>query len=462
MDANGNGPPYMCRGMGCPPGIEWPKILDPSGFVEICEQLVGTKPGKGVGGPATDKASIDALLEGKAGGEQTGPDLASGFEGACGRSHPAEKPYCGGYADVLRAAAAITGLDADKAEPKPVCLAVKKFIEDSFRAEINLELSAAAMAPDAPHSVPLEDSLESVDGEVPQSQTMYELFPAHPPLPAVEVSGPMLNHCAAMVKNIVTPKEPQPGGVKRSGTHYVSQVLTWCEEKQNYNPDPNPGVWRPDWTTGTCESMQNVMAFALRDDFDSPHQLHDQDVCRKLFEGMGSIHRLDTMIRGRIEMQPGGMLLPPIGLPLPPTPEPLPDPPVAPTLPPADDKQMLSLLGKSNKTLEEAKAKLGVQYGAEEEKDEEKKEIEEGAETEVAKTGEDESAALMALPSVADFDFQAVPESLSRLNRLRGGGGGGRRKRSDARSGEFSSSGGVIRRSAAPPSAGMAPAGMYR
>jgi hypothetical protein len=315
---------------------------------------------------------------------------------------------------VLRAAGAVSGLPVNAAA-KPVCQEVKKFIEAAYKSETNLELSSAAMAPDAPHSVPLEKATESVNGEVPQEQTMYELFPANPPLGLVEVSGPMLNHCADVVNNIITPINPP---VKRWPTHYVTRMFEWCEEKQKFSPDPAPGVWRPDWNRGTCEGLQNFMAFALRDDFEDKFDIGEQEVCKKMFEAVGLIHRLDDMIRFRIKLQPGGMLLPPIGLPSPPTLPPPPDPPVAPTLPPADSPVMNALLQKSEKRLDEAKKKLLVQHSEDEEKDEEKKEAENDGAAEVK--NDDDAPAPVALPRVADFDFLAVPASFNRLHRLRG------------------------------------------
>lgn len=388
------GSPYFCRGLGCPPKISHPTDLNEGGFVAACAQLAGAQAAPSA--PATDEDSINRLVEGEETAASTAEDAGTGFEAACAREFPAEEAYCGAYADVLRAATAVSGLPAF-ASPHQACSATYAFVNAAKEAEVHLELAKASIQG-------MEKITVDKEGAVPQTQTMYQLAPPSGPLTAMEVPGDLFGHCLHTVRDIMKDK------TDKTGSAYIRATREYCDDKAGATPDMNAGAdkWRPDWK-GSCEGMEQLVGYALRESLElDSGPLGEQEVCRRLFLSVGVVHRVDEMIKLRIPLLPEMQMMAPPGPPTMPPPVPL---PVGPTLPPATDKGILSLMDTAKARVAEAKARLAKILAAQ---------APTAFYAQEAPPAAQGDAASVALPDSSSFDFESRSESALRLQRLRG------------------------------------------
>eukprot|EP00929_Paragymnodinium_shiwhaense_P014593 TRINITY_DN122518_c0_g1_i1.p1 TRINITY_DN122518_c0_g1~~TRINITY_DN122518_c0_g1_i1.p1 ORF type:complete len:558 (-),score=100.32 TRINITY_DN122518_c0_g1_i1:105-1778(-) len=400
--ASGAGSPYFCRGLGCPPKIAHPKDLAVGGFTKACAQLAGYQAVPAA--PATDSDSINRLIDGQATPANTAPDAGTGFEAACGKAFPAEAPYCGAYADILRAATAVAGLPPF-ANAQQACGATYAFVGSAKEAEVHLELTLASLEGKV-------NITADQPGSVPQSQTMYEVAPGSDVLPPVEVPGELFAHCKKTMSVIVKDAEP------KNGPAYVRETKAYCDSKANAAPDVSagPDAWRPDWK-GSCEGMEQLVGYALRESLElDSGPLSEQEVCVRLFQAVGSVHRLDKIVNDRVALLPEMQLMAPPGPPTVPPPPPL---PVGPTLPPADDAGILSIMATSQQRQAEAKEKLSKIAAAQQAAAAARQAVQDFVNGGGADAGTD-AAAPVALPSVSDLDMDSRAETAERLRRLRG------------------------------------------
>lgn len=390
----------MCRGLGCPPDISMATDLAAMGFIDACAKIA-----------------------------DGGRDPGSNFEIMCSSTFPAEAPFCPTYADILRAAPVIAGGEPGSSV-KDTCAAANSFVGAVKQAEVDLKLCMSAVGAIAQ---PVERDVPKGDTQpAPQAQTMYTFAAASKALPAMEVRGDLFAHCTDQFRSIVGNRKV------KSGIAYVHATRDWCgKETTSGGSDAHP-----DWDKTRCIGMESLLAFALRDDMESYSidSIPEQEVCRRLFLAIGSVHRLDKIVQERIVIPAH---LQPVSIPTVPPP---PAVPVGPTLPPANDGPMSMLWREASVEQDAAQAKLAAKLAAEKAKDDGKEVVQKFSEGLIrrddgkevdqtiavhklvwAQLAQQEPAASVVgdgapvfLPSVDDFDSESDRLSAERLQRLRG------------------------------------------
>lgn len=130
---------------------------------------------------------------------------------------------------------------------------------------------------------------------VPQTATKYQIAPGSPDgtVPPVEVAGDLFTYCSNQFSEIMmgfAQTAPETIKLTKGWCAWQSSVSSWVGKKEEFG--------HPDWTHRTCEGMQNLLAFALRDQLgDHKSGLSSQQVCKKIFLAIGAVHRTDGIIK---------------------------------------------------------------------------------------------------------------------------------------------------------------------
>merc|ERR1719238_458223 len=71
---------------------------------------------------------------------------------------------------------------------------------------------------------------------------------------------------------------------------WQASVSSWAGKQQEFG--------HPEWTHRTCSGMENLVAFALRDNLaDHTSGLSAQQVCQQIFLSIHSVHRTEGIIK---------------------------------------------------------------------------------------------------------------------------------------------------------------------
>lgn len=167
------------------------------------------------------------------------------------------------------------------------------------------------------------NTLNEAEHPVPISKTKYQIAPASPDgaVPPVEVAGDLFDHCSQQFSEIMagfTQTAVATVHMTKAWCGWQSGVASWVGQKEEFG--------HPDWSPRTCSGMQNLVAFAMRDDLaNTTGGFSAQQVCKKIFLTIGSVHRAEGLVKAAWE-SPGLRGPPESGL------------------PPADDADMQAML----------------------------------------------------------------------------------------------------------------------
>lgn len=130
---------------------------------------------------------------------------------------------------------------------------------------------------------------------VPQGATKYQILPGSPDgaVPPVEVSGDLFTYCSNQFSEIMM-------GFAQTATETVKMTKGWCAWQSSVTSwvGKSQEFGHPDWTHRTCSGMQNLIAFSLRDELaDTKTGLSAQQVCKKIFASINSVHRTEAIVK---------------------------------------------------------------------------------------------------------------------------------------------------------------------
>jgi len=131
--------------------------------------------------------------------------------------------------------------------------------------------------------------------EIPQKHTMYQILPGCPDgaCGPVEISGDLFTYCANQFSEIMmgfAQTAPQVVQMTKDWCAWQASVSSWIGKKEEFG--------HPDWNHRTCSNMANLVAFNLRDQLDDVKTgLSSQQVCKKMFLGIGAVHRTDGIMK---------------------------------------------------------------------------------------------------------------------------------------------------------------------
>eukprot|EP00927_Polykrikos_kofoidii_P067201 TRINITY_DN62711_c0_g1_i1.p1 TRINITY_DN62711_c0_g1~~TRINITY_DN62711_c0_g1_i1.p1 ORF type:complete len:528 (+),score=71.68 TRINITY_DN62711_c0_g1_i1:238-1821(+) len=396
--ALGIGSPYFCRGLGCSPRVAYPR--------------------NAATGPFT--SALNSLL--KAG---SGATAGQRFESMCKKTYQSEIQFCSEYGDVLTGSAVVAGLPPD-ATVDQVATATHAFIALAKQAEVDMELWKGSLPFDTKAAVDPAPS----EGTVPLDSTLYELFPGSEDgsFPPEEVQGGLFQSCTMRLRGII-------GKHMKMGNAYVHATRHWCDDQSSMGSlaKPTSGTevppGRPDWDRSRCDGMERLVSYALRYDLDvttAAGEIPEQEVCKRLFVSLGSIHRVDALVKAALPLVPLPFALqPPPGPPTTPPPVallPLP----GPRLPPADDPDLQSLLKASTDLYNQRVQVFHQRFQAAAAKAQAQQEVSQymaNAASGVPAAASPYSSGLsldgaIAFPNLASFDTESRDRSAARLRRL--------------------------------------------
>jgi len=141
-------------------------------------------------------------------------------------------------------------------------------------------------------AMPCDENAKQVVGD---KGTKYQIAPGSPDgaVPPVEVAGDLFMYCSNQFSEIMmgfaqTARETVK--MTKSWCAWQAGVASWVGQKQEFG--------HPDWTHRTCSGMESVVSFALRDDLsDLNGGFSAQQVCKKIFLAIGSVHRTDKLVQ---------------------------------------------------------------------------------------------------------------------------------------------------------------------
>jgi len=134
-----------------------------------------------------------------------------------------------------------------------------------------------------------------VNQVVPQSRTEYQIAPGSPDgaTPPAEVAGDLFSYCSNQFSEIMmgfTQTAPATVQLTKDWCTWQASVASWIGKQQESG--------HPDWNHRTCSGMQNLVAFALRDQLaDKTSGTSAQQVCKKVFLAIGTVHRADAIVK---------------------------------------------------------------------------------------------------------------------------------------------------------------------
>lgn len=129
---------------------------------------------------------------------------------------------------------------------------------------------------------------------VKQSATKYQILPGSPDgaIPPVEVPGDLFTYCSNQMSEIMmgfAQTSWETVKLTKGWCVWQASVHTWVGKKEEHG--------HPDWTHRTCTNMQNLLAFALRDQLSDKYSgLSAQQVCKNIFNTINGVHRTNTII----------------------------------------------------------------------------------------------------------------------------------------------------------------------
>lgn len=87
-------------------------------------------------------------------------------------------------------------------------------------------------------------------------------------------------------------------GYAQTATQTVKMAKDWCSWQASVTSwvGQKNELGHPDWKFETCVGMSNLVAFALKDSLDSDAGLSAPKVCGKLFQALGTVHRVDSLV----------------------------------------------------------------------------------------------------------------------------------------------------------------------
>lgn len=224
-------------------------------------------------------------------------------------------------------AGALLQLDTNSLEPKPL-------------------LDGEDSPENTPHGLPkyTQNPPCDIKGKhvVPQKGTKYQIAPGSPDgaVPPVEVAGALFDYCSNQFSEIMmgfSQTAAETVEMTRSWCAWQSSISSWTGKTEEYG--------HPDWSYQTCYGAKMLVAFALRDQLDDPKTgLSAQQVCKKIFLSIGTVHKTEEVVRKAWETALRG--------------------PPTPGVPAADDAEMQRLLQEAQRYANEIFRKLRGQKQA--------------------------------------------------------------------------------------------------
>jgi len=134
---------------------------------------------------------------------------------------------------------------------------------------------------------------------VPISQTKYQIVPASADgaIPPVEVAGDLFDYCSNQFSEIMA-------GFSQTARVTVQMTQDWCGWQGGVSSwvGQKEEFGHPDWSHRTCSGMENLVAFALRDELaDTTGGLSAQQVCKNVFLAVSTVHRTEGLVKGAWE-----------------------------------------------------------------------------------------------------------------------------------------------------------------
>jgi hypothetical protein len=157
---------------------------------------------------------------------------------------------------------------------------------------------------DAPEDTPVgipryRQNLGGLKAQV-DSSPMYQIAPGSPDgvVPPTEVDAKLFTYCSQQFSEIMMgfgQTAPQTVKLTKDWCTWQASISSWVGMKQEYG--------HPDWSHRTCTGMQNLLSFALRNELaDDKTGLSAQQVCKKVFLAIGSVHRVDELVKNAWEL----------------------------------------------------------------------------------------------------------------------------------------------------------------
>jgi len=171
------------------------------------------------------------------------------------------------------------------------------------------------------------------------SKAKYQIAPGSPDgaVPPVEVAGELFDHCSLQFSEIMAGFSQTAVAtvhMTKAWCGWQSGVSSWIGQQQEYG--------HPDWSPETCSGMQNLVAFAVRDDLShTTAGLSARQVCKKIFLAIASVHRAEGLVKAAFQPSVRG--------------------PPSSGLPPADDADMREMQKDAQEHANEVFSKLRLQ-----------------------------------------------------------------------------------------------------
>jgi len=202
-------------------------------------------------------------------------------------AQPAQLGPDGGYADAVYDKSALVQITSkDDPTPKP-------------------PIPGADLDADTPRGLPKYSQNPPCASKkvhiVPQAATKYQIAPGSPDgvVPPTEVDGDLFTYCANQMSEIMmgfAQTAPVTVQMTKDWCAWQASVSSWVGQKDEFG--------HPDWTHRTCSNMQIFMAYVLKDNLaDTQGGLSAAQVCKKIFLGIGPVHRTESIVSGAWDMQ---------------------------------------------------------------------------------------------------------------------------------------------------------------
>merc|ERR1719210_2393582 len=133
-------------------------------------------------------------------------------------------------------------------------------------------------------------------------------------MPPVTVDRGMFMHCVTRMST-VTERKPL------TALKTMQKLQAWCNTALLGE--------RPDWDVRRCTGMAELLAHTLREDLETQKTLAAEEVCKKIFLAIGSLHRVEFILKDAFTVTTRGV------------------PPIGPQMPPADDPGLQRLVKRA-------------------------------------------------------------------------------------------------------------------